>query len=83
MTTRRKPASVKEIRTMIINHFKRKREEVIQPQCGLHGVESLKVPRHHYRGSVFPFSYKEWVSSPGLVVSIDLTSLSGIGKAHL
>lgn len=30
--------------------------------------------------SVFPFSYKEWVSNPGLVVSIDLTSLSGIGK---
>ena len=28
----------------------------------------------------FPFSYKEWVSSPGLVISIDLTSLSSIGK---
>jgi len=28
--------------------------------------------------SLFPFSYKEWVSSPGLVVSIDLTFLSGI-----
>lgn len=38
------------------------------------------VSVHNFRIPRFPFSYKEWVSSPGLLISIDLTSLSGIGK---
>jgi len=44
----------------------------------------LSASRRYLRESnssrTLTFSYKEWLSSPGLVVSIDLTSLSGIGK---